>query len=310
MEIAIGTFNCENLFRRFRFKDCTTGEAQLAIEGNDGFSLDKDLLEPTMPKSREITAQAVRGINADILALQEVENLDTLRLFNTQFIKNGYKFQLVIDGNDPRAIDVAVLSRYPFGNIRTHQFDKKSPQSLSRIFSRDCLEVDILLPGSKTLTLFVNHLKSMVGGRPQTMDRRKEQSARVVDIILERFGSDPGKAPFVVLGDFNDYYDEPNQPSPGLSPLLSKPWVEDAVSRLPLAERWTHYYDKGSEYKQLDYILLSKSLATANPGVVPKIERRGLPKRATNVAGPRFPEVGQNEPKASDHCPVVISIAI
>lgn len=312
MEITIGTFNCENLFRRFRFKDYTTADAQKAIESKEGFSLDKKLVEDVMPEAREITAQAIRGINADVLALQEVENLDTLRFFNTKFIKNGYKYQLVIDGNDPRAIDVAVLSRYPFGSIKTHQFDKKPSSSSAKIFSRDCLEVDILLPGEKTLALFANHFKSMMGGRPETMARRKEQSVRVVEIVMERFGSTPAKAPFVVLGDFNDYYDGPNadQLSPGLQPLLSQPWTEDVLKRLPLADRWTHYYAKKKEYKQLDYILLSKSLATANPGAVPKIERRGLPKRATRVIGPRFPGVGPNEPKASDHCPVSIALKI
>jgi endonuclease/exonuclease/phosphatase family metal-dependent hydrolase len=309
--LRIATFNCENLFRRFRFKNHNSAEAERAIR--EGFILDRRLLKPHMPKARKITARAVKAVKADVLALQEVENLDALRLFNTRFLNSRYKYQLVIDGNDPRAIDVGVLSRYPFGRIRTHQFDKKSPRARSKIFSRDCLEVEILLSGKKTLTLFVNHFKSMMGGRSQTMARRREQTTRVARIIAERYGSNPAKAKFVILGDFNDYYEGANltQASRGLSPLLGKAWLVDANLRIKKPQnRWTHFWAKKKKYRQLDYILLSKSLARANPTAVPKIERRGMPKRATKVTRKRFPGVGNNTPKASDHCPVVIALKV
>lgn len=45
----------------------------------------------------------------------------------------------------------------------------------------------------------------------------------------------------------------------------------------------------------------------ANPGI-PEVIRNGQPLRATRYTGPRFPGVGQDNPKASDHCPVVFEI--
>ena len=92
---------------------------------------------------------------------------------------------------------------------------------------------------------------------------------------------------------------------------MRQPWLENVVDRMPdPQDRWTHYYKRRNEYKQLDYILLSKSLADANPGVVPEIERRGIPKRPTRYDGPRFAGVDWDKPKASDHCPVVMDLAI
>lgn len=135
------------------------------------------------------------------------------------------------------------------------------------------------------------------------MARRREQAARVVEILNESFGSHPEREDFVVAGDLNDY-----MPSPGLNPLLSRPWIENVVERLRKEERWTHYYKTKQEYKQLDYLLLSQKLAGRNPKAIPEIIRGGLPLRATAYAGQRFAGVGRNDPKASDHCPVVMAL--
>lgn len=157
------------------------------------------------------------------------------------------------------------------------------------------------------LPLFINHFKSMVGGRARTMARRRVQAEAVVRILEGRFGPEPGGEAFVVLGDLNDYL-----PSRGLEPLAGRGWLENVVeTRIPNPdERWTHYYKGRNEYRQLDYILLSRALAEANRDAVPYIERRGLPKRAKRAKEDRFEGVGKNKPKASDHCPVVIEIRL
>lgn len=80
------------------------------------------------------------------------------------------------------------------------------------------------------------------------------------------------------------------------------------MERLPPEEQWTHFYDKGKEYRQLDYILLSKALDERARHPRPTIMRQGLPLRATRYTGPRLPGVGLNRPKASDHAAVVVDI--
>jgi len=303
MRVRIGTFNVENLFARFRFRsDFSLSQGEQGI-----WTIDNTKFAPFSEKHHRITAQALGAIHADILGLQEVENLTTLRRFLRQFKhfmpNGGYPYQLLIDGNDPRLIDVALISQYPFGAIRTHQFDL-APDG-NPIFSRDCLEVEVRLPHGKSLTVLVNHFKSMMGDRQQTMTTRRAQATRVAEILQERFGEDPGQAAWVVVGDLNDYL-----PSEGLEPLLEQPWLENVMERLPAGDRWTHYFAGGDKYNQLDYVLVSRSLAQANPNALPEIERRGLPQRASRFQGKRFGGVGHDNPKASDHCPVVIELEV
>ena len=315
--IRIGTFNCENLFARYKFNK--TIDPQKAVI--DGWRADQRHFDIADATSKKLTAQAILALDADVLALQEVENLDTLKRFRDLYLggRKAYPYVVSIDGNDPRLIDVAVLSRYPLVNINTHQH-LWVPAWQSFLFSRDCLEVDVQVSGQR-LTLYVNHLKSMMDrqdpcqGRKSTRARREKQAATVKKIVTQRFGEQAGQHPFIVLGDLNDYLETDAQGKTGIASLVQWEQVVNVVERLPKDEQWTQFF-KGNKtcqlppaYRQLDYLLLSKSLANAN-AKAPHVERRGMPKRADRYKGPRFPGVGQDRPKASDHCPVVMDLTV
>lgn len=302
--IRVATFNCENLFARFKFRSNIDPDNAVT----DGWLVNQARFDINDRDAKRITGNAIEETDADVIALQEVEGLDTLKTFRSRHINGGtraYPYAALIDGNDPRRIDVAVLSRYPISRIRTHQHLKETPRSRKYIFSRDCLEVDVDV-GSKTLTLFVQHYKSMMGGRDETRQRRLEQVKETRKIIERRFGRrNTGDHAWIVLGDFNDYMDS----NTSLSRLVSWNQVEDVIGRLPEDDRWTHYWSRGNEYHQIDYILLSRTLANASTGV-PKIIRKGMPRRAGRYTGRRFQGVGQASPKASDHCPVVMTVSV
>jgi len=336
-QITIGTFNVENLFTRFRFRkpkdatgpetsptgiiantgpsmvsDAKTEALKAALMGPDGVTLDRKNFERVLEEERKLTAQALKALKADFMGLQEVENLDTLRLFNTHNLKGVGKFdyQIVIDGNDPRFIDVGVLSNFEVTPIRTHQFRRKSNR---KVFSRDCLEVELMV-GNKKLAVFVNHLKSMLGGREQTKPKRAQQSREIIEILEERFGPNYGQADFVVLGDMNDYMEAGHESQSGIRALLQSGQMENVIERLPAAERWTHYYTGDKSYNQLDYILVSKALAQRNPNALPVIERRGQSTRVNQPnQPPRVPKFFKGvtrTKKASDHCPVAITLEV
>ena len=315
--ITIATFNCENLFRRFKFSDKLT-KTQIDNAVQNGFIIDRSLFVTVPQPEKKLTAKVIKDTNADIIALQEVENLDTLKNFCSEHDLSAlYPYKILIDGNDPRLIDVAVLSKFPFEKIVTHQFIKNAKKDF--LFSRDCLEVEFLI-GDKVFTLFVNHLKSMFdradpeNGRLNTAPKRIEQVDGILELIEKKYGRKTSTAPFVLLGDFNDY------PSVdcSLAKMFKTKWLSNIIENLPAPEQWTHFWDnsklpEAERYCQLDYIWISKSLAKTNINVQPVINRRGLSRKAKHPAiTKRYPEI-ENADKvisASDHCSIALTINV
>lgn len=323
-KITIATFNVENLFTRYDFrgkKQLVDGQlvrkpltkTELAKASKNGLILNPKIMKTQLRVNRKLTADAIKALKADIVGLQEVESQNTLKIFNSRYLKRKkFAYPLVIDGNDRRYIDVGVLSHYPIDFVRTHQYTK-SPSGRSLLFSRDCLEAHINI-GDTSLPIFVNHFTSMMRGRQASRKRRTDQANGVIDILIERFGQDYQNADFVILGDFNDFLEAGKGNESGMTPLLDNDKLVNVVNRLPVGERWTHYYEGDHSYRQLDYILLSKSLADKNPDVLPVIERRGQ-SRKVNLAGEplrvkTFFEGVTKSKKASDHCPVAITINV
>ena len=309
--MRITTFNVENLFTRFRFaRGVDPLEAKEA-----GFTTEELRFRLHDPEAKRLTADTMRACQADVFALQEVEDLDTLKKFRDRWLGGSevWPHSLVIDGNDDRRIDVGVLSRWPIVHARSWQHLRGDGGRY--VFDRDCLEVDVEGPVGR-VTLYVNHFKSMRPppgsrgpGREVTRARRAAQAAALRDIVRERFGSDPSEAPFVLCGDFNDFLEDTDEGRSAIAELVGWEAVENVVDRLPPGDRWTHYWPGHARrglpaaYRQLDYLLPSKRLARLNPQP-PLIERRGQPTRATRFDGERFKGVGSHRPKASDHCPL------
>lgn len=312
--ITIATFNCENLFRRFKFNE-TLSQTKIDNSIKDGFIMDKAILQVITQNERKLTADAIKATKADIVCLQEVENMDTLKNFLSTYMSSaGYKYRMLIDAKDPRFIDVALISKIPFGNVKTHQFSETG-----KVFSRDCLEVEFTI-GGKVLTVFVNHFKSMFDRsnktaaqkRAITAPKRTAQCNAVLTIIKEKYKYSPQKSNWIIAGDLNDYPDD----TTSLTPLLQSAWMENVVQTriTDPAEQWTHFWDTTTipvdeRYKQIDYLFLSKSLADANPDAKPLIVRKGIVTKATRYTGTRFTGVTDKQ-GASDHCPVAITLSI
>ncbi len=311
--VRVATFNVENLFARWKF----AAGVDPSEASKSGWVVDQTLFDEKSVDARALTGKAVRELDADVLALQEVENVDTLKHFRAGQLggRDAYPFVAGIDGNDPRLIDVAVLSRLPIVRVRTNQHLMDPVTKTTPLFSRDCLEVDVDTGGG-LLTLYVNHFKSMLDpgsggktGRQTTHAKRQRQVEAVIQLVKDRHGERPGEAPFIVLGDFNDYLEDDDQGESAIRDLVEWDQVENVVARRAADDQWTHFYDGKDEYRQLDYMLLSKSLADAS-AAVPEIMRKGMPLAATRYAGERFTGIGQHKPIASDHCPVVMEVTV
>ncbi|MCX8092275.1 MAG: endonuclease/exonuclease/phosphatase family protein [Verrucomicrobiae bacterium] len=240
----------------------------------------------------ENTAAVLRVVAADVLCLVEVESRPVLERFAKQRLKDlGYDFNMVIDGNDERGIDVGLLSRLPVRRLSSHVHDR---HGRSRVFSRDCLEAEILLPGGRSLFLLLNHFKSKCYGTAATNKaRRKLQAETVARILTAEY--DLQRDLVAVCSDLNDTPD-----SGPLKPLLGLPHLHDvlAVRFHDVSERWTYCYDR---LQQIDYLLVSDPLRAAwrDSGV----ERRGIFGLEKLTAGKArsFPSVDRSTHAASDH---------
>lgn len=319
--LRIMTFNVENMLARFKFREWE--KKRLASLPDIESELDRANLIRTHwnalnDENRVFTALTMKEGDPEVICLQEVENMRALRLFHDSHLRRvsapEYRHMMLIESRDPRGIDVAVLSRFRIVSATSHQelewtIDYPDGPKTERLFRRDCLEVHIKKQ-NKVLPIFVCHFKSMYGGREETKPIRKAEAEAVKSIIEERF-DDPADSDWVIVGDFNDYTEADGTPDDehALGPLLEDGFSVDLVKRIQDArDRWTHYYAGEDSYRQLDYVLASPSLAKGNPDSVPTIIRKGQPHRAQRYSGKRWPRVGYDRPKASDHCPVVVTL--
>jgi exonuclease III len=176
-KIRIATFNCENLFARYKFER-TDVDMDNVLE--DGWLANETLFEINDPISKDLTGKVIDETNADVIALQEVESLAALRRFKNQHLNRlKYKYTLVLDGNDPRLIDVGIMSKYPIINIDTHIHEWNNEINWFT-FSRDCLECDIALPDGKKIRLFINHFKSMFDMNDPCNGRKNSRNKRLI----------------------------------------------------------------------------------------------------------------------------------
>lgn len=247
--------------------------------------------------ARASTARVLREVNADVCCLVEVESRPVLKHFCIDRLPRTSKFQsythhMLIDGNDNRGIDVALASRIPFRTLRSHLDDRDGK---TEIFSRDCLEVELVHPAGFTVWVLLNHFKSKGYGAQATSNaKRRRQAERVAGILRERF--DLTKDYVVVCGDLND-----TPTSAPLAPLVKDvPHLHDvlALGFDSAADRWTYHYRKN---EQIDYMLVSEPLRAAFRGA--GVERRGIygVDKYTNGAVKPFAEVKKPSDAASDH---------
>ncbi|MFO0905741.1 MAG: endonuclease/exonuclease/phosphatase family protein [Pirellulales bacterium] len=242
--------------------------------------------------TRENTAKVIKAVKADVACLVEVEDRPALAAFNSELLDSRkFKFPMLIDGNDPRGIDVGVLSNFPILSLKTHIFDGSGN---SRTFSRDCLRVEMELPNQKRLHLLCNHFKSKSGGDAASDPRRRRQAERVAEILQEY---DLDQDLVIVAGDLND---TPDATSP-LRPLLDVAGLHDVLElQFPhdAPARWTYHFQG---VQQIDYLLVSKPLKSAF--VQAGVERRGIHRLNVITQGQeaQFDTVTSAANAASDH---------
>lgn len=236
MNVTVATFNLNNLFSRYNFNAeveiVSQGDIQLDSQITIRFaepisylfrSYEGKLVTGKDPAGREKIAKRIKAMNADVLAVQEVEDVGVLHEFALNDLGGMYPHQVLVEGNDPRLIDVGLLSKLPIGGVTSWKYATHNDAPHELVFGRDLLEVEILDPQRRRrlFTIYNNHLKSNyarwdmdpVVARRKNGQRRQRQAETVARIVEARMRPNSS---YVIVGDMNDSPD-----SEFLEPLIA-----------------------------------------------------------------------------------------
>jgi endonuclease/exonuclease/phosphatase family metal-dependent hydrolase len=259
--VRVATWNVHDLFDEVD---------QLAPPG----ALDTVVAPAEVEAKLDRVAAVLRRLDADVVLLQEVENRPLLARLAA---RSGYAEARLVEGNDPRGIDVALLSRLTVLDYRSHAAELAADGT--RLWPRDAAEA-VLATGGQPLVLLGTHLSS--GASDPSGVRRAVQAARLRALADEAVARRPG-ALVVAGGDLNDEAD-----SAALAPLLGDGRWVDAAARLPRSAGWT--WSGGGVREVLDHLALRAEDGPAVLGV-------------EVVAG-------ADVAVASDHRPVVLDLLV
>jgi len=303
-DMRIATFNVQNMRLRQEQHGPQLDGARDSDMGRDEADRALDLID------RRLTAEVVRAIGADAIALQEVFDQATLDHFHAAFLlptgAAPYPYRYCLPGNDGRGRDVAVMSRRRPLNVVTHANVTAEDLGLSNVperlhggplFRRDCLEVDL-----GVVTLFICHFKAPYPDPEKAWAVRESEARGVRRIIEARFAS-AAEAWWIILGDLNEFASETHSPHSAIRPLTDG-FAIDLMTRLEAGADWTYRDSETRAYSHPDAMLVSPAVARAFPDVRPAVFRAGMDPEAATERGHEFRAVRATRPHASDHAAI------
>lgn len=173
----------------------------------------QEKLNKKLASLTRVVASVNSGRGPDVMALQEVENINVLNQWmKLSLSKMGYKEVVLIEGPDPRGIDVAVVSKFPLAaEAIYHDANQRLnwEESTSAVFSnnplqasakkllRGILEATFSVGGGQQLTIMSNHWPSQKPGNSS----ERVQLAKVLQSAAQDVAA--SGRPLVSMGDYN-----------------------------------------------------------------------------------------------------------
>jgi len=320
--VSIMTFNVQNLFdniddpvkddKAYLPIEVKLSEAHIAecntipVESWRNECLNLDWSDDALAHKLSVLAGTIKqvddGRGADIIAVQEVENIAILeRLRNEYLADSAYLPAILLEGTDARGVDVGFLSRLPLASppvlhpLILDEFPDRAGDT------RGVLEATFKLPDGSLLTGFSVHF-------PAPFHPTEMRVLAYEHLNTLRSNLPPGQNAFAA-GDFNTSSVEDKRESM-LDRFVRPYWtaVHDACKNCP----GTQYYERDENWSFLDLILFSPAsgekttwqiransvqLGNRNPA---QVSKNGTPNRYNSEA----------RTGVSDHWPLLVTLEL
>lgn len=218
----------------------------------------------------------------DIIAVQEVENLNTLNLL-IQHIQQSTKLRyhaILREGNDVSGMNVGFLIQSKYRVTSINQLFKTNKLKLDKspLFSRPPLLVQVC-EQLNCISIINLHLRSMRGIRKksskQRVNAKRLEQASVIARWIDQYQRSHPDNSIIVLGDFNaltpsDRYVDvvgtiKGNPDNRITQFKTRDWIQkdliDATKRVSLRNRYSYIYHKKKQI--LDYMLISSNFESS-----------------------------------------------
>ena len=323
LAVTVMSFNVQNLFDNKDDAD-KDDKAYLPIEAKQNAAhvtacnkievaswrdecLNLDWSDEALEHKLTVLADTIRqvngGLGADIIALQEVENLEILERLRTGYLADlAYEAAILVEGADLRGIDVAFLSRIPLAHppilhpLTLAQFAERERDT------RGVLQADFQLADGSILTGFSVHFPAPF--HPTGMRVAAYQQ------LTELLKSLPDERPAFAAGDFNTTSAEDSEKK--MLDTYARPYWTLAHDIGCGDCQGSHYYARDDSWSFLDMIFFaaarggnttaqiradSVQIANRNPA---QVSSKGTPERYRSAQ-----RIG-----VSDHWPMIATIEL
>jgi endonuclease/exonuclease/phosphatase family metal-dependent hydrolase len=280
---------------------------QIEVEAWRNECLYLDWSDAAVDFKLSVIADTIRQVNAgsgaDIIAIQEVENLRILERLRTGHLNDlGYQPAVLVEGTDARGIDVAFLSKFPLaGEPVLHAFEV--PDYPDRAGdTRGVLQADFALPDGSVLTGFSVHFPAPYHPTPMRVAAYEHLNA-LRDALPDDYLA-------FAAGDFNTTSTEDARE--GLLDRYARPGWSVAHDLGCGDCRGTYYYAPDDNWSFLDMILFSAargekttSRIRANSVMI----ANAVPDQVTPQGTPRRHDSASRS-GVSDHWPIIATIEV
>ena len=280
---------------------------EIEVESWRDECLNLDWSDAALEHKLGVLADTIRqvsdGRGADIIALQEVENVAVLERLRDEHLDGlGYLPAILVEGSDTRGIDVAFLSKLPLeGEPQLHpllipEFPDRQGDT------RGVLQADFRMPDGSVMTGFSVHFPAPFHPTPMRVAAYEHLAALRAAL--------PDEYHAFAAGDFNTTSSEDSRE--GMLDTYARPnWT--VAHDLGCGDcKGTYYYGRDDTWSFLDMILFSPArgenttarfradsveVSTGNPA---QVSPNGVPQRYRSA----------ERTGVSDHWPIVATIEL